>query len=38
LITSVKGKGTAVTVRLPPRYQVSVAEGRDAVFGQGFDA
>ncbi len=35
LITSVKGRGTEITVRLPPREQVSVAEGRDAVYGRG---
>jgi two-component system cell cycle sensor histidine kinase PleC len=35
VITSVKGKGTEITVRLPPRHQVSVAEGRDAVYGRG---
>jgi two-component system cell cycle sensor histidine kinase PleC len=35
LITSVKGRGTEITVRLPPRDQVSVAEGRDAVYGRG---
>jgi len=38
LITSVKGKGTEITVRLPPREQVSVAEGRDAVYGHGVPA
>jgi two-component system cell cycle sensor histidine kinase PleC len=38
LITSVKGKGTEITVRLPPRDQVSVAEGRDAVYGRGVSA
>lgn len=35
LITSVKGKGTDVTVFLPPAHQVSPIEARDAVFGQG---
>jgi two-component system cell cycle sensor histidine kinase PleC len=35
LITSVKGRGTEITVRLPPREQVSVTEGRDAVYGRG---
>lgn len=35
LVTSVKGKGTDVTVLLPPAHQVSPIEARDAVFGQG---
>ncbi len=35
LITSVKGKGTDVTITLPPAHQVSPIEGRDAVFGHG---
>lgn len=35
LITSVKGKGTDVTVKLPPAHQVSPIEARDAVFGNG---
>ena len=34
-IRSVKGQGTEVTVALPPPHQVTVAEGRDAVLGQG---
>ena len=34
-ITSVKDKGTDVTVRLPPAHQISPIEARDAVFGQG---
>ena len=38
VITSVRGRGTDVTVVLPPRHKVSLAEGRDAVFGQGFAA
>lgn len=35
LITSVKGKGTDVTVKLPPAHQISPIEARDAVFGNG---
>lgn len=35
LIASVKGKGTDVTVKLPPAHQVSPIEARDAVFGNG---
>jgi len=35
LIASVKGKGTDVTVTLPPAHQLSPIEARDAVFGQG---
>jgi two-component system cell cycle sensor histidine kinase PleC len=35
LITSVKGKGTDVTITLPPAHQVSAIGGRDAVFGHG---
>jgi two-component system cell cycle sensor histidine kinase PleC len=35
LITSVKDKGTDVTVLLPPASQMSVMEARDAVFGHG---
>ncbi|WP_072396968.1 HAMP domain-containing sensor histidine kinase [Hyphomicrobium sp. CS1GBMeth3] len=35
LITSVKGKGTDVTVKLPPAHQISPIEARDAVFGTG---
>lgn len=35
IITSVKGSGTDVTVKLPPAYQVSPIEARDAVFGNG---
>lgn len=35
LITSVKGKGTDVTVLLPPAHQISPVEARDAVFGHG---
>lgn len=34
-ITSVKDKGTDVTVLLPPAHQISPVEARDAVFGQG---
>lgn len=35
LITSVKDRGTDVTVKLPPAHQLSVMEARDAVFGHG---
>ena len=35
LITSVKNKGTDVTVLLPPAHRISPVEARDAVFGQG---
>ncbi|HYD15353.1 MAG TPA: HAMP domain-containing sensor histidine kinase [Hyphomicrobium sp.] len=35
LITSVKGKGTDVTVTFPPAHQLSPIEARDAVFGHG---
>ena len=35
MIMSVKGKGTDVTVKLPPAHQVSPIEARDAVFGNG---
>lgn len=35
MIASVKGKGTDVTVKLPPAHQVSPREARDAVFGNG---
>jgi two-component system cell cycle sensor histidine kinase PleC len=35
MITSVKGKGTDVTVKLPPAHQISPIEARDAVFGNG---
>ncbi|MCC7253258.1 HAMP domain-containing sensor histidine kinase [Hyphomicrobium sp.] len=35
LITSVKDKGTDVTVKLPPAHQISPIEARDAVFGNG---
>jgi two-component system cell cycle sensor histidine kinase PleC len=35
MITSVKGSGTDVTVILPCSHMVSLAEARDAVFGQG---
>lgn len=35
LITSVKDKGTDVTVTLPPAHQLSVIEARDVVFGHG---
>ncbi|WP_295555477.1 HAMP domain-containing sensor histidine kinase [uncultured Hyphomicrobium sp.] len=35
MITSVKGKGTDVTVTFPPAHQVSPIEARDAVFGNG---
>jgi two-component system cell cycle sensor histidine kinase PleC len=35
LITSVKDKGTDVTVLLPPASQISVMDARDAVFGHG---
>ncbi len=34
-ITSIKGKGTDVTVVLPAANQMSVLEARDAVFGHG---
>ncbi len=34
-IVSVKNEGTSVTVTLPPRDQVNIHEGRDAVLGQG---
>lgn len=37
MVTSVKGKGTDVTIHLPPAYQVSPVEARDAVFGEGVD-
>jgi two-component system cell cycle sensor histidine kinase PleC len=33
LITSVKDRGTDVTISLPPAHQVSTAGARDAVFG-----
>ena len=32
-IRSIKGKGTEVMVALPSQYQVSLADGRDMVFG-----
>lgn len=35
LITSAKGRGTDVTVKLPPAHQVSPIEARDAMFGNG---
>jgi two-component system cell cycle sensor histidine kinase PleC len=35
VITSVKDKGTDVTVLLPPAHQISVTEARNAVFGHG---
>lgn len=35
LITSVKDKGTDVTVLLPPADRISVMDAREAVFGQG---
>lgn len=35
VITSVKDKGTDVTVTFPPAHQVSPLGGRDAVFGNG---
>jgi two-component system cell cycle sensor histidine kinase PleC len=35
LITSVKDRGTDVTVSLPPSHQVSTIGARDAVFGTG---
>jgi two-component system cell cycle sensor histidine kinase PleC len=35
MITSVKGKGTDVTVKLPPAHQITPIEARDAVFGNG---
>lgn len=34
-ITSVKNEGTVVVVTLPPRDQVNIHQGRDAVLGQG---
>jgi two-component system cell cycle sensor histidine kinase PleC len=34
-IESEKDRGTTVTVILPPRHQVSIHEGRDAVLGSG---
>mgnify|MGYP001370496803 CR=1 FL=1 len=34
-VTSVKGKGTDVTIILPPARQISVMDARDAVFGHG---
>jgi two-component system cell cycle sensor histidine kinase PleC len=36
-IRSKKGVGTDVIIALPPRTQLSVAEARDAVMGQGID-
>jgi two-component system cell cycle sensor histidine kinase PleC len=33
VIVSSKGKGTDATVILPPRHKVSLAQGRDVVFG-----
>jgi two-component system cell cycle sensor histidine kinase PleC len=38
MITSVKGKGSDVTVKLPPAHQLSPLEARDAVFGHGASA
>lgn len=38
MITSVKGKGTDVTVKLPPAHQMSPLKARDAVFGNGASA
>ncbi|MFA5949881.1 MAG: HAMP domain-containing sensor histidine kinase [Hyphomicrobium sp.] len=35
MISSEKGRGTEVNLLLPPAYQVTVAEARDAVFGRG---
>jgi two-component system cell cycle sensor histidine kinase PleC len=35
LITSVKSKGTDVSVLFPPAHRISPIEARDAVFGQG---
>jgi two-component system cell cycle sensor histidine kinase PleC len=35
VVVSSKGQGTDATVTLPPRNKVSLAEGRDAVFGSG---
>lgn len=35
MITSVKNGGTDVTVVLPPAYQISPIEARDAVYGHG---